>query len=515
MLYVAIIILCSIGIGLLILVLALQLGLTRWGVDKSKFTVTNMKSKKEFNFPIIWTISNLLVLNIIQLVLTSLWHGDNFYLGYDGLIFCDIVIRVQAFASISVMCGVTAVCIHLSNIVRPKGPPSYYYVVCGVRWKKHLVDILLCTVFPIIQNPIIYLVQVRRYMIAENMGCIMVVSDSWMSLLVYHIWFAIWPVIAAIYAFITGFYYFKRRIDFADLLVTTQSNMTEQMFFQMMIFSVIIICGELPVSLYVVVSRVQATVWEPYSFKVAHSYFNMIGFALYQGVKLMDRWLFIVFSYVAFFAFGRGTDARKVYMKFLDKIHLGWVVRDTQSFFKNKFGKKKHQTPGPNQDNEKPRNLTIKANNPLYENGLPSGGVFSTTSYDSNMYEGNYSFTLNSEGSPITMNNRSPLSPSDLTKNMGRHHNERWDLSKEEFEFDPSSLKGELRLENDLTMQDWNLFYQIQKEQVGIKTSASESLSSGSITSHSDSSKKEKVVINVDSCASSSSDEKDTKETHN
>lgn len=323
--FISIITTSSTGVACLLIVLSLQLGLSQWCSSRAKFESGQYpsQSKRRLDIPIIWTICCLLFLNSTGVIYAAIWHGDNFYAGYNGLTFCDIFVRLQVFASIGVMCGVTATVRNLCMIISPKGPPLYFQT----RWKKQLIDFAMCAAFPIIQNPLIYIVQSRRFMVVENMGCNVVVSNSWVSLIVYHIWFALWAAIAAGYAMLTCYYCYRRKKDFSDILSCTGSGLTAAQFMRLMTFSIIIICGQLPVSLYLVVMRCMNIATVKYSFKDVHSGWNTIGFVYYDGVQFIDRWLFIAFAYVAFLVFGLGRDARLAYMRILDALRVGWMVR--------------------------------------------------------------------------------------------------------------------------------------------------------------------------------------------
>lgn len=346
--FIVIVSFAAVGITCLSIVLAFQLGLSQWGSKPLKsssaasisptsgrFNSSNGRYKRRFDIPIIWTISCLLFLNCTAVIYAVIWHGDTFYLGYNGKIFCDVFVRLQVFASIGVLCGVTATTRNLCMIISPKGPPIYFQT----KWKRNLIDTAICVIFPIIQNPIIYIVQSRRYMIVENTGCNVVVSNSWVSLLVYHIWFAIWAFIAAIYAVLTCYYCYRRKKDFSDILSCTGSGLTAAQFTRLMTFSAIIICGQLPVSLYLVALRSQGITRESYSFKEVHLYWDMIGFVYYDATLFLDRWLFIAFAYVAFLVFGVGRDAQLVYMKVLDILRVGWIVRSIGRGISKVFGK--------------------------------------------------------------------------------------------------------------------------------------------------------------------------------
>lgn len=437
-LYKVIITLSSISIVLLGILLSFHLGVIEWVKRAAPYY---RKKPKRHDVALIWTISCLFVLNITGVTYASLWHGTKFYSRYDGLIFCDIFSRVQAFASIGVMCGVTAVLRNLYELIRLQGP-SLSRIPGKHAWKGYLVDLSICAAFPIIQSPLLYLVQVRRYIIVENIGCSLLLSDSWLSPLLYYIWFAIWALIAAVYAILTIRLFFSRDDDLDNVFVTIEIGITKSYFIKILIFCVVVILGELPVSLYLVALRCKSVTVQPYSFAETHEHFNVINFVRYQPSNYVDRWLWSGFAIVAFLTLGTSREPRMVYMHILDKLRLGWIVRDNKVRFKSWFtrNKKKEACITPNYGSEDVRVHSERKNYGSDEyNEYVSGTISSSTAHsnNSNGNEGNggaspdrmstlngneFSYTLYANNSPAdgqsptSLMNNNVITENDITK---------------------------------------------------------------------------------------------------
>lgn len=487
-----IIILSSISIVLLGILLSFHLGVVEWVKRAAPYY---QKKPKRHDVALIWTISCLFVLNITGVTYASLWHGKNFYSRYDGIIFCDIFSRVQAFASIGVMCGVTAVLRNLHELIRFQGP-SLSRIPGKHAWKGYLVDLSICSAFPIIQNPLLYLVQARRYVIVENIGCSMLLSDSWLSLLLYYIWFAIWALIAAVYAILTMRLFFSRDDDLDNVFVIIEIGITKRYFIKILIFCIVVILGELPVSLYLFALRCKSVTVEPYSFAAIHSNFNVVNFVRYQPNSFIDRWLWSGFAFVAFMTLGTSREPRMVYMHVLDKLRMGWIIRDGKKRLKKLFkGNKKNITYIRDNTNNgknivKPNRSTEKYEPQVYiedVSGPPSSTPDSSKYGSSNngddaspfdrmsTLNGNeFSYTFYASNSPadsqsltFPVSNKA-VSENDITKKT-------WSPVNNEFENMPQSPPKQQNwyrrppatqcYEKDyLTANDWDIFHQIQQE---------------------------------------------------
>jgi hypothetical protein len=325
------------------------------------------------------------------------------------------------------MCGVTAVLRNLHELIRLQGP-SLSRIPGKHAWKGYLVDLSICAAFPIIQSPLLYLVQVRRYIIVENIGCSLLLSDSWLSLLLYYIWFAIWALIAAVYAILTIRLFFSRDDDLDNVFVTIEIGITKSYFIKILIFCIVVILGELPVSLYLVALRCKSVTVQPYSFAETHAHFNVINFVRYQPSNFVDRWLWSGFAIVAFMTLGTSREPRMVYMHILDKLGLEWIVRDNKVRFKNLFTRNKKKkgcnTKGYGSEDARVHSVRknygsdeyneyvsgIIYNNTDHNNGNESSSNGGASSYRMSTLNGNeFSYTFYASNSPA--DGQSPTSP--------------------------------------------------------------------------------------------------------
>lgn len=326
--YIASLVFSSIGFALVSIVMALQLGLSQWGAKKYERATFVFTRKRKIDLPIIWTTACLMYLSLCNIISSSIWNGPLWMYKWDGHIWCDIDIRIQLFCTCGLITGPTAITRNLSLLVSAKGPPLYFQ-----SRKKVWVDLLICAVFPTIQILLLYLYQSNRYAISETFGCTVVIYTSWISVLIYIIWVPIWSIVAAWYSILCVYYYVKRRREFNNVLTCTNSGLTTFQFARLLTFNMAIIFCMLPLSIYMVVVRVTMFPIDlRYSFKEAHEGYDNIAYIPYSSTSFADRWLYCTLTYVAFFIFGFGVEARMAYMRILDSLKIGWLFRAMHSY---------------------------------------------------------------------------------------------------------------------------------------------------------------------------------------
>lgn len=74
-----------------------------------------------------------------------------------------------------------------------------------------------------------------------------------------------------------------------------------------------------------------------YNLDEVHTNFQTVVYFAYKSSSLVERWMYGTFAYVAFMTFGLGAEARMTYMKILDLLHIGWIVRLIGNYIKLGF----------------------------------------------------------------------------------------------------------------------------------------------------------------------------------
>lgn len=273
------------------------------------------------NIPAIILILWLFIMDFTFLVSAAIWGGEDFATRWSGKGWCDIVTKLQIGANVGISCAVTNIVFNLHVVLRAD------QVLPDVNsWRKIGSDLAICLITPIIVMGLSYLVQFSRFGIARYNGCANLLSPTWVTTVLYTMWALIWSAIAAIYAILVLFIFYKKRKDVRDILHCTNSKLNVTRFSRLLIFCFLIILVIFPLAIYAVVEDAKH-LQGSYSFKETHSKFFWRTIPKFdEGKSMFSVWLYILMSFMVFFIFGLGSDALRLYAEFLRKIKLGFIV---------------------------------------------------------------------------------------------------------------------------------------------------------------------------------------------
>ncbi|RCK56162.1 Pheromone a factor receptor [Candida viswanathii] len=268
------------------------------------------------NIPAVILISWLMYVNLTGFINTMIWSGANFDFSWDGMVWCDIIIKLDAGAAVGKCSAIACLAMNLYMVLEAKHP----LFLDQKSWKKKAIDLSICLITPIFVMAVQYVIQAARYDIYKYQGCTSVFSASYASIGLYAIWPVIWSGIAFIFACLTVFVFFRRRKDVKDILVVTNSGLNMRKFARLLIFSFLIIFAMLPLSLYYCISQAVVS-QQTFNWDETHDdhwgdiYFVDAGYAF-----IYDRLVNAVLSILTFFIFGLGSDAIHMYKTLLSRI---------------------------------------------------------------------------------------------------------------------------------------------------------------------------------------------------
>ena len=115
----------------------------------------------------------------------------------------------------------------------------------------------------------------------------------------------------------------KYRREFAEVLTSSNSNMTKSRFMRLFWLSAVLTLTVLPTQAYVLYES-SRTPFLPYSWDAIHgSEWPVVPLLPAGGKVLFDRWIQIAVGFAVFIFFGLGHDARVMYSKWLLKLGFG------------------------------------------------------------------------------------------------------------------------------------------------------------------------------------------------
>ena len=150
------------------------------------------------NFPAACLIGWFIVQNFFNFVNPLIWSTDDVTTWWDGPGYCDIQSRL--ITGVGVGIAGPLVCIFRS-LAKVMDTDRASLVPTKAEKIRNLVfEIVLCVVIPVIIMIIYYIVQDRRYLLFSIVGCMPSYYNSWVSIVVGHIWPPVILTAAAIYA---------------------------------------------------------------------------------------------------------------------------------------------------------------------------------------------------------------------------------------------------------------------------------------------------------------------------
>ncbi|QLL30387.1 hypothetical protein HG536_0A02040 [Torulaspora globosa] len=273
------------------------------------------------NVPAIVLISWLIVMNLSYIVAACVWSGEDFASRWSGKGWCDVVVKLQVGANVGISCAVGNIVNNLHSVLKADS-----VLPEAGSWRKIGRDLAVCLVPPVVIMGLSYLVQMYRFGVTRYYGCLNLLSPTWVTTVLYTMWPFVASTVAAVYASMVLYIFYRKRKDVKDILHCTNSKLNLTRFARLLIFCCLIILVMFPLSIYALVEDVKSFNGH-YSYKETHSsaLWNVIP-KIDAGGRLLTVWIYVLMSYLVFFIFGLGADALHMYANFLRSIKLGFIV---------------------------------------------------------------------------------------------------------------------------------------------------------------------------------------------
>ncbi|KAF2092569.1 fungal pheromone STE3G-protein-coupled receptor, partial [Rhizodiscina lignyota] len=262
----------------------------------------------------------LTVLNLVTFTNVLIWPRDNVTEWFQGAVFCDIEVRLYLMGALG---GSAATICIFRELARVLDTNATVISTSKIEKRRKLVlELLLCYGAPLFFILVFYVVQAGRYAILGITGCVYVIADSWLSIVLTVMWFPIFDLIAAIYACIVIYRLIRYSRDFSTLIRSHSS--TRSRFWRTFILCLLIICSQLPANLYAF-SLAFPVSTGPFSWSYTHSEWDIIYLYPSHGKVRPETFGSIIAGWLVFFFFGTGTEALKMYRGWLATLGLGKI----------------------------------------------------------------------------------------------------------------------------------------------------------------------------------------------
>lgn len=273
------------------------------------------------NIPAMCLMFWLMFNNFTTFIGACIWSKENIDTVWDGKVYCDISIKLEAGSSSGKICAIATLAFNLFMVLRAKDP----WFTSGSK-RRTFVNLAMCLLTPIFVMSTNYIIQLCRFLILRYRGCAVAYAASPISIALYSMWNIIWSVVALVFSALTLFEYFKKRRDVSDILKCTNSGLNFRKFARLVIFNLLVVIALVPLAIYYFVGD-SAFFSGKFSWSEVHGpFWNIIYFYDYGIDAVYDRWVDIALSVIAFLLFGLGSDAIIMYKAALRKVGLGFLV---------------------------------------------------------------------------------------------------------------------------------------------------------------------------------------------
>ncbi|KAI3407021.1 STE3 [Candida oxycetoniae] len=265
----------------------------------------------------------LMLIDLIGFVNTMIWSGADFDQVYSGKGWCDLTLKLEVGASIGKLCAITCISMNLYMILCAQKP----IFMDSKSWKKIVIDLAICLVFPIFIMCVNYIIQSRRFAILRYRGCSAIYSNTNATIGLYLIWPIIWSFIAFVFAALTLYKYIQKRKDVKDILMCTNSGLNIKRFARLLLFCVLVIFGMMPLAIFYFVDSV-GTIREPFHWSQVHDdkLWGVIEYYDFGYITVADKLVNSMLSIIAFLLFGLGSDALQMYKSLFRKFSQNTVT---------------------------------------------------------------------------------------------------------------------------------------------------------------------------------------------
>ncbi|KAL8776993.1 MAG: hypothetical protein Q9213_008057 [Squamulea squamosa] len=294
---------------LALIVLALNIPPLVWHIKHRNVAACNL---------IGWTI----FMNLCNFVNAIIWPTDDVYHWPFGFVLCDIEVKLLLAATFGISGSLTSIMRALARVLDTERT-----TLVPTRKQRHIestTTAMLCFGGPLYAIAIHYVVQPSRYYIMAITGCTTSLDRSWPTMALIIIWPVVLCLAAVYYGVVVMIRMRKYRKEFSSILTASTSNLTKSRFLRLFLLSSSLVLIFLPLQLYILSLNTSSELLS-YSWDLihdAHAWMDIIMVPTHGFVSI-DRWISVVLGIFIFLFFGLGSDATKMYRKWLIKLRLG------------------------------------------------------------------------------------------------------------------------------------------------------------------------------------------------
>ncbi|KZP13965.1 STE3-like pheromone receptor [Athelia psychrophila] len=234
-------------------------------------------------------------------------------------VWCDISSKLLLGAGIGIPASSLCISRRLYNIAAVQATSSSRQD----KRRALIGDLCIAVGLPVVVMVLHYVVQGHRFDIIEQVGCIATIYNTLASYFLVFLWPVFIGCISCVYSGLTLRAFYKRRIQFAQL-VSSNSSMSMNRYLKLVVLASTEIICTVPISAYsMYISNVGLGLSPYISWSNVHfgfSYVGQIPAVEWRSNRPtlisieLSRWIFPACALLFFALFGLGADARRHYI---------------------------------------------------------------------------------------------------------------------------------------------------------------------------------------------------------
>ncbi|KAJ4363353.1 a-factor receptor [Ascochyta clinopodiicola] len=269
---------------------------------------------------VLWVILTNFSLGINPII----WPRDNVEEWWNGIVWCDINVRIQVGAQVGLAASMVMILRKLAKVMDTRN--MTVASSSSSKLKGQLIEFAWCWCYPLVLILLYIPVQSVRYNIWGIAGCIAAYRPTWQSLVLSAMWAPITMTVAVYYAVLLFFRLYRYRREFSRLVMAR--NSTKSRFIRLFLICIIMTFIVVPYSaypFYYFCSQLANFEWDYEWERLNGDKKSIILKFPSEGQMHLDKWGQVVLGYIVFLVFGTGTDAYNTYKKMLLVLGLGKV----------------------------------------------------------------------------------------------------------------------------------------------------------------------------------------------
>ncbi|KAI1828271.1 GPCR fungal pheromone mating factor [Xylaria intraflava] len=289
-------------------------------------------------FAAVVLIVDVVIMNLITIVNSLIWHNDDWNSWWDGAGLCDIEVYLSVPMQTIYAASIFTIMYHLAQQVKVARPGHNQ----GEKTKRSLIQAAIIFPIPLIQLSFTYFDLAQRYIIGTLIGCSAVYDSSWPKNLVFDAPSAIFALISVPYAILLWKRYDAitkqtRSVLKSNSEASVRANRTRRRLYRM---SLSILVVYLPVMLYYVVFNIKDTLssYKAYDFhrirESASPYpWGTILFVpswIIPSLIMNQPWIPIATSVAIVSFFGTTVEAQEIYWRYAKSVGIEPFLRKLQ-----------------------------------------------------------------------------------------------------------------------------------------------------------------------------------------